>query len=700
MFQRRLLWVTALLLAGMAILIARLIWLQVIQGQNYVDLSQIEYRPPGNCTETVRGQILDYRGQVLAFDRPTFDICLHYKLTRLYDLRYRTYRLAENIKPEKQQQVRLELNRQREQADELLAKLARLCNIPLEEIRSEINQINDNLFLMQAVQARKRYYQSLDIQYPQEPNALAIWSDFVKQVPDPKERLQRIFQPESAVWEMDQPQTVIQNVSEDVALTVEDRLIGAWIGDGRVQRWISITTGKKRQYPYGDIACHILGQVRKVPREMVNLTDSSDDPNQKELKGYRHGDRVGEWGVEFLFEDRLKGQRGWIRYGTDQQVAKQTERILGQNVTLTVDVQLHRRIQQCIAGDNPQQPIYLGAAVVIDVPTGHIRALVSVPTFDLNTYYQIENWQFLNGGQDSLKRKLNRAIYKNYTPGSTIKPTLLLGALEEGYVSRLTRYDCLAGREGILPGSVCFKYGHGSVDVIDSIKRSCNYFYIDVGRRMGAVKVIECLEKAGFGRKVLAWPEGISGKKSYGSFRETAGVLVPNPSPTQLKYMCVGLGPINSNIVQIANGMATIARNGIFINPTLIQEPKTPVLSRRISTSPQNIRLVQQAMQAVIYDMGGTAFKAFQSLSWPKEQVALFGKTGTTNNESLFAGFAKCPDGREIALAVVVEDPAGGGAYCRSHRQTYLRCLRRTRLPAPSPSGNPKSPKPISLLLN
>ena len=157
--------------------------------------------------------------------------------------------------------------------------------------------------------------------------------------------------------------------------------------------------------------------------------------------------------------------------------------------------------------------------------------------------------------------------------------------------------------------------------------------------------------------------------------------------------MCVGLGPINSNVVQIANGMATIARNGIFINPTLIQEPKTPLSPRPISNSRLNIRLVQQAMQAVIYDMGGTAFKAFQSLSWPKEQVALYGKTGTTNRESLFAGFAKCRDGREIAIAVVVEDPAGGGAIAAPiAKRIFDACGELGYLPPPhSENQNPQT---------
>jgi len=686
MFQQRLLWVTSLLLGGMALLIGRLIWLQVIRGQTYVDLSQKEFLPPGHCTETVRGRILDCRGKELACDQPTFNICLHYKLTRLYDPRYISVRLAERQKPKKRQQTRRELNRQREQADELLENLARLCNIPLEEIYNQIKQINDTLFLMQAVQARKRHYQSLDIPYPQEPNALAIWADFVEQVPNPKERLQRIFQRESAVWEMDQPQMIIPNVSEDVALTVEDRLIGAWIGAGRGQRWISITTGKKRQYPYDDIACHILGQVRKVPQFLVNLTDSGADPSLEELQGYRRGDRVGEWGVEFLFENRLKGQRGWIRYGPDRQVVKQIDGILGQDVTLTLDIELQRRIQQCLCGDNPQQPRYLGAAVVMDIPTGHIRALASVPTFDLNTYYQKENWEFLNlAGRDPLKRKLNRAIYKNYPPGSTIKPTLLLGALEGGFISRFSHYECLAQREGILPGSFCFQRGHGLVDAHDSIKRSCNYFYIDVGRHMRAANVIAYLKNAGFNQKALAWPEGIDPNQRYGSFHETPGVLISNPSPTQLKYICVGLGPINSSVVQIANSMATIARDGDFMHPTLIQNPKAPVTRRPISNSPQNILFVQQAMRSVIYDMDGTAVNAFKPLSWPKEQVALYGKTGSTNMECLFSGYAICRDGRALALAVVIEDPDGtGGAVAAPiAKRIFDVCGQLGYLPAP-----------------
>lgn len=674
-----------LLLIGMAILVTRLIWLQAIRGQFYAALSQDEPLPPGHCIETVRGRILDRCGKVLASDQPTFAVCLFYKMTRLYDERYIQARLTEQQRPETQQKTRKELDQQRRQADHLLAILARLCNTPLEEIECRIRQINDHFFLMQTVQARKRYYQSLGVSYPLEPNATAIMADFADKVPYPAERLERIFQRESAVWEMDQPQMVIKNISKDTALTIEDRLIGNWPGDDHTPRWLAITTGKQRLYPYSHLACHLIGQVRKVPDFMVSMTHSSQDPSLEELKGYRRTDRVGEWGIEFLFEDRLKGQRGWIRYDTDRQVVHQIDRLLGQDVTITVDIELQRLIQQYIGGENPQQPHALGAAVVIDILTGQILALVSVPAFDLNSYYQSDICLNINE-PDPLERKLNRAIYKNYTPGSTIKPTLLAAAIDAGDVGSHTPYECRAGREGILPSSWCFKTGHGTVDAFDSIKRSCNYFYIDLARQMGAEKVIHALENAGFGQKILAWPDGISGRKQYGSFWETAGILLDNPSPTQLQYICVGVGPINSNVVQIANSVATIARDGVFINPTLVLHPKTHGPSRTLSRNPQTLQLVQKAMQAVIYDMEGTAFKAFQPISWPREQVALFGKTGTTNKECLFAGYAMTNDGKGIALAVVIEEPDGTGGTVAAPiaKQIFDACGLLGYLPAPN----------------
>jgi len=693
MFQRRLLWVTALLLAGMGVLIARLLWLQVIQGQTYVAITQREFQPPGSCSETIRGRILDFRGRVLALDRPTFDICLHYELTRLYDKRYITARLASQRNATRREKIREDLEKQRGEADELLADLSRLCNVPFDEIHRQIEQINDRFFLLQTVQARKRYYQSIDEDRPPEPNALAMEADFIERVPDPQVRWQRIFQKESAVWEMNQPQVVIQNVTEDIALTLEDRVIGPWIGAGHDKAMICIQNGKARHYPFADTSCHLLGQLRKVPMELVSLTNSSIDPSLEELEGYRLGDRVGEWGIEYLFEKRLKGQRGWIRYNSAQQVHKQIERILGQDVILTVDVELHRKIQSFFEGNNPQQQTYRGAAVVIDIPTGQIRALVSVPTFDLNTYYQKENWQFLNitdmEGEDSAKRKINRALYKNYEPGSTIKPTLLLAALDAGIVSAYTNYSCLAHSMDILFNSHCYNHGHGAVNAYDAIKRSCNFFFIDVGRRMGPALVIESLGRAGFGQKILAWPEGITGPTRYGSFRETRGNLWPNPSPRELQFMCVGLGRLDANIVQIANSMATIARNGIFINPTLVQEPKTPVSPRRITNSPQNLRLVQHGMYGVIYEAGGTAHEAFQPISWSETEVILHGKTGSTTLNSVFGGYALAHDGRGVALAVLLEDRGGGGTVAAPiAKRIFDACGELGYLPPPQVSDN------------
>ena len=116
---------------------------------------------------------------------------------------------------------------------------------------------------------------------------------------------------------------------------------------------------------------------------------------------------------------------------------------------------------------------------------------------------------------------------------------------------------------------------------------------------------------------------------------------------------------MDGSVLQFANSMAIIARDGVFVYPSLTLEPAVRPRERRIA-SLSNVQVVQEAMRAVIYEVGGTAHQAFNPVGWNEEELSLYGKTGTTNH-SLFGGFARSKSGQCLALAVVVEDKEGGG---------------------------------------
>jgi len=370
------------------------------------------------------------------------------------------------------------------------------------------------------------------------------------------------------------------------------------------------------------------------------------------------------------------------------QIVSEIERVIGSDMQLTIDIELQRRIERFFEGDNAQGKIYRGAAVVIEVATGKILAMVSVPTFDLNRYYLAEEFKRINfpGPGDVEKVKLNRALSEVYEPGSTIKPTLLLGALECGAVSFEEEYRCAPGNFNILPRSVCYRYGHGEVDGRDALKRSCNFYFIELASRMGGERLVDWLRQAGFGSRLLAWPSGFSDSRIHRAFLETAGHTRPwdgsEPSARDLQYMSVGLGNLDGSILQIVNSFCNIARDGVLVRPRLIDDFSIADRKQKLSVNAENIRRVREGMQAVIYERGGSGYKAFNPLSWPKETVQLYGKTGSTTHCSLFGGYGRAADGATLALAVVVEDDGGGGTVAAPiGRRIFEACGDQGYLP-------------------
>ena len=676
MFERRLKIFLFFWAAAAGLLLTRLGYLQIIKGEQYLKDVSREPAPVIQWIDTVRGSILDCQNRVLALDEGSYELYLHYKLTCLYDGRFWAYHRyqwqqdsGDDLPSEK------ELIRRKQLADELLRDISQICEVEIESLQGPIKKINDMVFDLRTSRARRRYYdENKELEYKPEPNSLAIWRDLLEKVSDENLALQKVFHRDADVAESNMSHWAM-TVSEDAAFLVEERIIGSNTPAGWVQRPVSIRTGKKRLYPYQETGCHIIGQLMPAAAEPTVSLDNPADVSEERLRAYQTGDRRGEWGVEYLFERQLRGRRGLQFFNvSENKMEQEFPHRLGRDVKLTIDIELHRKIERIFDGDNDQGMRYQGAAVIIDVPTGAIRALVSAPTFDLNTYYHYEQYALLNSDNDPQKRKANRALREIYMPGSTIKPTILMLALTDHVVTAETRINCVSGSAALTRRSICYLYGHGLVDAKEALKVSCNEYFMEVSRQMGVEKVNAWLRQAGFGERLLIWPEGVTEEQAYRGFFEARGYLQPSSNNLRdLSYVSVGLRPLEGTVLQMAHSMATIARDGVLIRPFLILSPKVDSPRYRI-INPIPVKTVQEGMWAVINEVGGTAFNAFRT-PLSRDQIRLYGKTGSTDC-SVFAGFAQDAHGANLALALVAEDDGGGGTIAAPlARRIWQACV-------------------------
>ncbi len=698
MFQRRLKIFIGFWLIALAILAARLVWLQIIDAPKYAsEAGKLLERSP-RWLETVRGTIYDCKGRPLARDAGSYQICLSYKLMRFYDerfwqyqrLAYRQKHKSKTIKEQNQYINEKYLPKYRE-SQKLLAELAKICQVKTTEIVTKIHKINQNIYILRANRARRKWYRDHKLPVVPVKNAQGVVEDLQRIVPDKNERLARIYQLD--VLEMTIPQPVL-TVSRNQAFAVEDRLVGQSLMGGRLpyqatnkaDRPIMVTINKIRKYPWHSAACHILGQMGPVlkPKSRPRTVP----PTVQDLSDYYLGDRRGAWGIEKLFENRLRGRRGWEQRNKEGKVITRIDPVYGHNVKLTIDIKLQKAVQDILNGNNDTKQRYHAAAVVIDVDTAGILAMVSTPGFDLDKYYLKDQYKLVNNPADPDKRITNRALSVNYQTGSTIKPSMLMGILQAGLINENTIFDCDKANVW-WQGPPYDIENHGPVSPIEAVQHSCNFFFIKVATLMGPARTVNWLHTVGFGRRILAWPATVSPARAISSFHETPGHVCPIgrtiPSEFDLRFIGIGRGALDGSVLQMANSAATIARNGIFINPRLIITPACPV--KRIAlASANNIDIVQRAMYAVINKPGGTAYQAFEPLPWDENVVKLYGKTGTTDN-SIFICYARPAAGlgRCIAIAVLAEVNEHGSAVAAPlTRRILLALADYNYLPVPA----------------
>jgi penicillin-binding protein 2 len=458
----------------------------------------------------------------------------------------------------------------------------------------------------------------------------------------------------------------------------------------------------KRYYTTRARASHILGYTKEVSESQLKTLG----------EGYRQGDVAGAVGLEAQYEETLRGQRGAefstvnVRgqvVGSFDNGKSDIPTVEGNDLLLTMDFGLQAFAESLMADKR-------GAIVAIDPQDGGLLGMVSKPDYDLSLFSGVtppELWAALN--TDESRPLFNRATLTRYPPGSTFKLILAVAALENKIVSPSWRVTC-GGAFRL--GNKIFKdvHTHGSVDMMDAIKRSCNVYFYQLMLKTGLDHWSHYASEFGFGQTT-----------DIDIYEESPGLL-PSTEFMDRRYgpkgwtkgflpsLGIGQGELGVTPVQMACYAMMFANKGTFYRPHAVRAVvdktseeirPTSYSVRQVELASSTWELVREGMREVVQESGGTGGGA------RVKGIESGGKTGTAQNphgkdHAWYIGFAPFENPR-IAIAVLIENAGFGGAIAAPvaglciERYIYGRLIRFDRNADISAAKNaPRAPQDIS----
>jgi len=682
MYSKRIKIFVILIALFLLVFLVRLAQMQLLSGSFYRDRIAKLKLQQGRSQQlrTIRGKILDRKDRALAVDEPKFQLCIDYKLSSVMDERVRRAELLRALQKDNPDAAVSEAKREIEKGLEDLEQIINKCtHFGLEgaDITGRIEKINNRLWGLRTFLAWVRnspdqnVLEKYDHKIVSVPLSEAI-ADFEKKFPDKDKRLLLIRKIRiDDIGDTDKIQPIL-------GLKTDDDIFAAQVEFMDING-VQILPKALRLYPYSSVAAQTIGWV-SLPQERDKTTFKKD-----RLSRYLGDEVCGrEDGVEYVCETILRGRRGEVVYDIDRQLISRTKTRFGKDVRLTLDIELQQRIEEyltdCDLNSNCKAPT---AAVVIDVATGDILSLVSVPVFDLNRIRQNYN----SVRDDPNEPLLNRAVNEQYPPGSVIKPLILIAGFEAGKITADEIINCPA-RKAPRAWPSCWlynRYGVGHDDkwqnyTRNAVKGSCNIYFSRLANRIEPTVFQQWLFNFGYGREILAPPDAVRENGPYRNFRQAAGQISSIPAKNAIpsfeqlpvlnhserRLFGIGQGNFRVTALQVANAMAAIARGGVYMPPRLFIEDgnDSESASTDLGISVETLAVVREGMSAVVNESGGTAYKEFAPASFSAMGIEVFGKTGSTEapDNAWFAGFAEDGGGRGIAVAVVVEGGQHGSS--------------------------------------
>jgi cell division protein FtsI (penicillin-binding protein 3) len=428
----------------------------------------------------------------------------------------------------------------------------------------------------------------------------------------------KISTPKSFCW-------LARKISPEQAVSVENADIEG----------IFLVKEPKRFYPNGELAAHLLGFVGMDARGLEGLERKYDES----LKGKPE---------KLSWARDAKGKKLFLR--VEKSETKKDESI---NLVLTIDSRIQYLVETSLKEAVLDKGAKGGLAIVMDPKTGEILALANQLGFNPNNI-------------DGLKpeRWRNHAIADYYDPGSTFKPFLVAGAMEEKIVRETDKFFCENGNYKIANRVIheANKKRHGTLMVKEILKYSSNIGSAKIAQKMGKEKFYDYIQKFGFGEKTGIDLPG----ESPGSVRP-----VKNWVPVDTAMIGFGQG-VSVTAIQLITAVSAIANNGVLMKPYIVRgiadndnhlvKLYTPTVVRKV-ISPDVAKRLTAMLTDVVSASDGTGKNA------KIVNVAVAGKTGTSQKfdsargvyssekvRTSFMGFFPA-DNPQVAILVILDEP-------------------------------------------
>ncbi len=508
-----------------------------------------------------------------------------------------------------------------------------------------------------------------------------------------------------------EPVKVAVNVSQQTVNRIEEQRLEL--------PGVSIDVEPVRDYPFKDLMGEVLGYVREISadelenqQKKIDSGELSDNSHQ-----YNMGDVIGQDGLEKSYEDQLRGQKGARLVEVDAQARPVRdlgikEPTPGNNLVMTVDYRLQKVAQDAVASalaksKPPPGKIPSGAAVVEDLRTGKILAMVTLPSYDLNVWSgDITVAQYNALASSGALR--NHAIQSIFAPGSTFKMTTSTALLEKHMLTP----DTYINDPGYYKTKLDDKLGgHGRVNIIRAIQVSCDTFFYIFGDKIGPGPMGHFASEYGLGQLTgIDLPNEEAGRVASPELKKK--LWKNNAWESQWHWydssdMAIGQQETKVTAMQLANYVSTIANKGTLYRPYLVDKVVSPDGSVLLQNSPEVVRktdvsqntfnLLAEGMHDVT--MGdGTATVVFAGAPYSagaKTGTAEVGEgTKKAASTSLFVAFAPY-EKPEVAVSVIIEHGGYGatvaGPVARQIFDTYFN-LNKIPVPGSDEENNTGEP--------